>query len=57
MTDKLVEALKNLEVHADVLMKIPSGEQYIGNIQAVVSIAILEAKRAIEALHAEMRAT
>ena len=56
MTDKLVESLKNLEIHADVLMKIPAGEQFIGNIQAVVSIGLLECKRAIEALHAEMAA-
>lgn len=48
MTDKLVECLKNLEIHADVLMKIPADAQHLVNLQAVVSIALLEAKRAIE---------
>ena len=52
MTDKLVEALKNIEIHADVLTKIPSGEQFISAIQSVVSIAILDIKRALEELDA-----
>ena len=50
MNDKIVEHLKNIETHADVLMEIPSSEQYIGNIQAVVSIALLEIKRCLEAI-------
>ena len=55
MNGKLVEALKNLETHADALMKVPASEQFIGNIQSIVSIAILEAKRAIEALAEEIK--
>jgi len=48
MTDELAETLKRLEIHADVLMTIPANEQNIGNIQSVVSVALLEIKRAIE---------
>lgn len=50
LRDKLIESLKNLETHADALMKIPAGEQFIAPIQAVTSIGLLETKRAIEAL-------
>ena len=53
MKDKLVQALKNIEIHADILMRVPANEQNIGNIQSVVSVAILEIKRAIEALAEE----
>jgi len=53
MTDKIVECLKNIEIHADVLMKIPSNEQHIGNIQAVTSVALLEIKRCMEAIASE----
>lgn len=42
--------LKNIAVHADVLMEIPSGEQYLRNIQAVTSIALLEIKACLEAI-------
>jgi hypothetical protein len=48
MTDKLVENLKRLEQHADALMRVPANEQGIAGIQAVVSIAILDIKRALE---------
>ena len=54
LNPKILEALKNIEIHADVLMKIPANEQHIGNIQAVVSIALLEIKRGLEALMSEM---
>lgn len=50
MNDKIVEHLKNIETHADALMTIPAKEQNIGNIQAVVSIALLEIKRCLEAI-------
>lgn len=50
MNDKLAQALENLEAHADALMNIPASKQHIRNIQAVVSIALLEVKRAFEAL-------
>mgnify|MGYP001591640883 CR=1 len=50
MTDETVECLKNIETHADVLMRIPSNEQHIGNIQAVVSVALLEIKRCLESI-------
>ena len=50
MNDKIVESLKNIETHADVLMKIPASEQHIVNIQSVVSIALLEIKRCLEAI-------
>lgn len=50
MDDKIVESLKNIETHAHVLMRIPAGEQYIGHIQAVVSVALLEIKRCLEAI-------
>ncbi len=50
MNDKIIESLKNIEIHADVLMKIPASEQHIGNIQSVVSIALLEIKRCLEAI-------
>lgn len=50
MNDKIVECLKNIETHADVLMTIPASEQHIGNIQAVVSVALLEIKRCLEAI-------
>lgn len=53
MNDKIVECLKNIETHADVLMKIPASEQFIGNIQAVVSIALLDIKRCLEELAKE----
>lgn len=48
MNDKIVESLKNIETHADALMKIPASEQHIGSIQAVVSVALLEIKRCLE---------
>lgn len=50
MTDKLIEGLKNLETHAEVIMKIPASEQYLANMQAVISIALLEIKRCLEEL-------
>lgn len=48
MNDKIVQCLKNIETHADVLMRIPASEQHIGHIQSVVSIALLEIKRCLE---------
>ncbi len=39
-----------LRSDADVLMKIPASELHIGNIQSVVSIALLEIKRCLEAI-------
>lgn len=54
MKDKIVESLKNIEIHADVLMEIPANEQNIGAIQSVVSIALLEVKRCLEAMHDEV---
>lgn len=53
MSDKIVECLKNIETHADVLMTIPASEQHIGNIQAVVSIALLDIKRCLEEIAKE----
>lgn len=50
MNDKIVECLKNIETHADVLMKIPASEQFLGNMQAVISIALLDVKRCLEAI-------
>ncbi len=50
MNDKIVEHLKNIETHADMLMEIPATEQYIGSIQAVVATALLEIKRCLEAI-------
>ena len=50
MNDIIKVHLKNIEMHADILMQIPSGEQYIGNIQAVVSVALLEIKLCLEAI-------
>ena len=47
-----MEAVKNLGTYADALIRIPSSEQYIGNIQLVVCNVILETKRAIEELAA-----
>lgn len=48
--DELKKTLDRLRVHADVLMRIPASEQHIGNIQSVVSIALLDVVRAIEQL-------
>ena len=48
MSDKITEHLKNIETHADVLMTIPSSDQYIRGIQSVVSIALLEIKQCLE---------
>lgn len=48
MSDKIIESLKNLEMHTDALMRIPANEQHIGNIQAVMSIALLDVKRCLE---------
>lgn len=50
MTDEIATMLKNIETHADVLMTIPSGEQYLSNMQAVISIALMDVKRCLEAL-------
>lgn len=50
MNDKIVECLKNIETHSDVLMQIPSNEQNLANIQAVISIALLDIKRCLEAI-------
>jgi hypothetical protein len=54
VTDKLIEGLKRLEQHADALMKIPNDEQFMYATHAVTSVAILDIKRCIEALHAEL---
>ncbi len=56
MNDKIVEHLKNIEIHADVLMEIPSNEQHISNIQAVTSIALLEIKKCLEEITADCEA-
>lgn len=53
MNDKIIESLKNIETHADVLMKIPASEQHIGHIQSVISIALLEIKRCLEEISKE----
>lgn len=50
MTDEIATLLKNIETHADALMDIPSGEQYLSNMQAVISVALLDVKRCLEAL-------
>lgn len=55
MSDKIVESLKNIEIHADVLMKIPASEQHISHIQSVVSIALLEIKRCLEAIATQIK--
>ena len=47
MNEKIVECLKNIETHVEVLMKIPPSEQHLGNIQAVVSVALLEIKKCL----------
>jgi hypothetical protein len=38
-----------------VLMKIPAGEQFIGNIQAVISIALTDIARILETMRANER--
>jgi hypothetical protein len=43
------QQIRNIEAHAQALMRIPSGEQFIGNIQAVVSIALSDIARILEA--------
>lgn len=53
MNDKIVEHLKNIETHADVLMTIPANEQFIGSIQSVVSVALLDIKRCLEEIAKE----
>jgi len=53
MNDKIVESLKNIEIHADALMHVPSSEQFLGNIQAITSVALLEIKRCLEAIATE----
>jgi len=50
MSDALIEGLKNLETHAEVLMTVPANEQYLANMQAIISIALLEIKRCLEEL-------
>lgn len=53
MNHKITDHLNNIETHADVLMRIPSSEQFIGNIQSVVSVALLDIKRCLEAMNEE----
>jgi len=50
VNDKIVKHLKNIETHADALMKIPANEQHIGHFQSVVSEALLEIKKCLEAI-------
>ncbi len=45
MTSKTV---RDLRKHADVIMKIPSGEQHLGSLQAVLSVVVLDVARWIE---------
>lgn len=56
MNEKIVECLKNLDTHVEVLVKIPSSEQYIGHIQSVVAAALLDIKRCLEAIAEELEA-
>jgi hypothetical protein len=42
------KTVRDLRKHADVIMKIPSGEQHLGHLQAVLSVAILDVARWIE---------
>jgi hypothetical protein len=55
MPDRIIQSFKNIEAHADALMKIPANEQHIASIQSVVSIALLEIKRALEQLYQQNR--
>lgn len=50
MNTQIEELLKNIETHADVLMTIPASEQHIGNIQSVISVALMDIKRCLEAI-------
>lgn len=47
MNNDVAQLLKNLEAHADAIMRVPSNEQHIGNIQAITSVAILDVKRCL----------
>jgi hypothetical protein len=49
------QQIANIRTHADVLMKIPAGEQFIGNIQAVISIALTDIARILETMRANER--
>lgn len=51
------EQIENIRTHADVLMKIPAGAQWIGNIQAVISIAITDIARCLENIQNEKEKT
>lgn len=44
----LDEQIANIRTHADVLMRIPAGEQFIGHIQSVVSTALTDVARILE---------
>jgi hypothetical protein len=49
-SDKILAHLKNIETHADALMEIPANEQHLGHFQSVVSTALLEIKKCLEAI-------
>lgn len=56
MNDNIVECLRKIELHAVDLSSIPASEQNIGNIQSVVSVALLEIKRCLEVIATEQEA-
>lgn len=50
LSDPVPQLLKNLEAHADAIMRVPSSEQYLGNMQAITSVFMLDVKRLLEVL-------
>jgi hypothetical protein len=46
-------ALVRLEQHAETLMEMPTGEQFVGATQSVIATALLDVKMALEALASE----
>lgn len=46
------EVAKRIDAHGEAVWRIPSGEQFIGAIQSVVSIALKDIARWVETVEA-----
>ena len=49
---KQMSVEKRLRAHAEALMRVPAGEQWLGAMQSIISIAIEDMARAVEELRA-----
>ena len=53
MNAKITDHLKNIEIHADYMLKIPASEQHIGHIQVALHTALIEIKSCLEEISRE----